>query len=603
MLNYLRMGNKRIKVIWWALTIIIVGTFVGGFIVMGGAGDIGLRQAGTVGTVDGEQISHTDFLASVDNQRQLYRRQYGVDPVDRDARYVEVQAWRSMVTEKILDRQARQLGLGASDREVVVSLQSSPPNALVQLPDFQTEGKFDPQKYASAIRNPDVNWTPFEEMVRKELPRRKLQERMLSSLKLSEPELQAQYRDRFESVNLTVAHVPPMAGGTVPPPTEADIERVYQEFRGRMNAPERAQLELLQVPIRFGEAQVKAATEMAAGLADRARGGEDFSALARDYSEGPGAQQGGLINRPVSPEEFGPDIAGEIAALPVGTVGRPLVQGSRVTVVKVLGRTGEGSPETLALRIAQIVIRIRPDDADLQQQAAEVQQLRDRAARRGVGLAKASSEKGVATMLSGWYDLTNPSAALMDVPEALDWGLLSKLGDVSPVFRSNDFFTVAQVNGKRAAGPAPKEDVADQLRQIAEVQARVRVGKPVSDKVAAALAQGKPLEQAAREAGATVFQVGNATRQAAQDPRLSQTPEVIGAAFAATPGRVVGPLATTTGFYFLRVDKKTPADPASYDQLKGQLTNEILQQRQRLFMVGWIAEARQKAKIKDLRTP
>jgi parvulin-like peptidyl-prolyl isomerase len=603
MLNYLRMGNKRIKVIWWALTVIIVATFVGGFIVMGGAGDIGLRQAGAVGTVDGEQISRTEFLASVDQQRQLYRRQYGVDPVDRDARYVEVQAWRSMVTEKILDRQARKLGLGASDREVVVSLETSPPNALAQLPDFQTDGKFDPQKYTSAIRNPEINWTPFEELVRKELPRRKLQERMLSSLKLSEPELQAQYRDRFETLNLTVVHVPPMTSGAVDPPTEADLDRVYQEFRGRMNAPERAQLELLQTPIRFGEGQIKASTEMASGLADRARAGEDFAALARDYSEGPGAQQGGLINRPVNPEEFGPDVASEIAALPVGGISRPLVQGSRVTVVKVLERMGEGSPETLALRIAQIVIRVRPEESDLVKQTTEMQQLRDRAARRGVGLAKAASEKGLATMLSGWYDLTNPSQALMDVPEALDWGLLSKTGEVSPVFRSADFFTIAQVSAKREAGPAPKEDVAEQLRQIAEVQARVRVGKPISERVAAAIAQGRPLEAAAREAGATVFQVGGATRQAAQDPRLSATPEVMGAAFAAVPGKVVGPIEATTGYYFIRVDKKTPADPASYDQLKGQLTNEILQQRQRLFMVGWIAEARQHAKIKDLRIP
>jgi peptidyl-prolyl cis-trans isomerase D len=521
--------------------------------------------------------------------------------MDRDARYVEVQAWRSLVTEKILDRRARTLGLLPTDREVVVSLQTSPPAEIAQLPDFQTDGKFDAQKYAGALRSPDINWAPFEQMVRRQLPMRKLQERMLASLKLSEPELRAYYRDRFEQVAVTVVMVPPQTSGNVPPATQADLDRVYQEYRGRLNTPERVQLELLQVPVRFGDSEVKGAMDLAQSLADRARGGEDFATLARDYSEGPSAKQGGVINRPVRPEEFGPDLAAEIAALPVNSVSRPLREGSRVTVVKVLERLGENTPGTLALRIAQIMVRVRPDETSLRDQFQAAERIRSRAAARGVGLGKAASEKGMVTTLSGWYDLTNPAQALMDVPEALDWGLLSRVGEVSPVFSSPDYFTIAQVATKRQAGPAPKEDVADQLRQMAEIQARVRASKPTADRVATLIAQGRGLEQAAREAGATVFQVGGATRQAVQDARLGSAPEVIGAVFAAEPGQVKGPIESMTGIYFFRVDKKTPADPQAYDQIKGQLTTEILRQRQNLFFTGWIGEERRRAHIRDLR--
>src|SRR6185295_12441275 len=97
------------------------------------------------------------------------------------------------------------------------------------------------------------------------------------------------------------------------------------------------------------------------------------------------------------------------------------------------------------LRVAQIVIHVRPDENSVDEQQKAVQKLRDRAAKNGVGLGKAASEKGLATTLTGYFDLNNPAPALSDAPEALDWGILNKVGSVSPVFRSADGFTIAQV--------------------------------------------------------------------------------------------------------------------------------------------------------------
>jgi hypothetical protein len=53
----------------------------------------------------------------------------------------------------------------------------------------------------------------------------------------------------------------------------------------------------------------------------------------------------------------------------------------------------------------------------------------------------------------------------------------------------------------------------------------------------------------------------------------------------------------------LRVDSHVPPDSTSYDQLKGQIASQILQQRQQEFLQAWSNQQRLEAKIQDFRTP
>src|SRR5262249_16552108 len=165
MLKYLRMGNKRIKLIWWILVVVTVVTFVGGFIFLFGSGFDTGRQAqltGALATVDGDRITSADFQTAVAEQRELYRRPFKTDPGEQDARMIEAQAWRGVLMQHAMADTAKKLGLEAHDEEVLIALQASPPQEILALPDFQTNGQFDPQKYAQAIRNPNINWAPFE---------------------------------------------------------------------------------------------------------------------------------------------------------------------------------------------------------------------------------------------------------------------------------------------------------------------------------------------------------------------------------------------------------------------------------------------------------
>ena len=598
MLRYLRTGGRHTKLIWWVLTIVTVVTFTLGFNFLSSLGDSGGGQGGAAGRVNGSPISAEDYADALVRQRMAFRQQYGSDPADRDDKNVRTQVWRDLVAQRLMAGQAEALGLRGHDSEVVLTLQAAPPPWLRQEPEFQTDGKFDPQKYGAALANPDhPSWPYYEQRVRRDLPVQKLQERLMASLKLSEPELRQAYHERYDQISATVLVVTPDLEATVPAPQAADLDRVYAEHRGRFYADPRLDLEVLMIPREYTEDEVRPARQTAQSLVQRARQGDDFAELAKSYSEGPGAAKGGVIDRILRLEDLGPELGAKVGALAPGQITDPIQSGGRFLIMKLLERVplpGQAGP---GLRLAQIVVRI-VQTSELQKQ--EAQKLRARAVALK-SLGKAASEKGLATTRTGFFDLANVPPALAATPEAADWALAAKPQAVSPVFQSQDAFVLAQVAELHPGGALDRRHLEPSLRQMAELEARVQAAKPVADRVAQGLAAGKSLEAVALEAGAELFTVAGMSR-AQLDQRLAAAPDVVGALFTAAPGKLVGPLREPAGWFFARVDGRTvaPSD-STFERMKGPLVSAILGARQRTFFSGWLGQMQMKAKVQDFR--
>lgn len=604
MLGYLRSGNKRTKAIWLIVTIATVFTFVIGFSFFGSMGrdsSSSSRAAGAYGTVNGEKVSAAMWQGALSVAMENYRQRFNSEPADRDVRSVQQQAWRSLVNQRLLAQEAKKAGLKITDNDVILGMRTSPPNAVFLSPAFQTNGKFDPQKYQQALGDPRINWKPFEDQVREELPVRRLQERLMSSLKLSEGELREAFMDRFQSLAAIIVQVPPADTGRSAG-TDADIKKVFDRYRDRMAAPARTQLEVLSIPIKYTDEEVKSAMDISRGLYERARGGEDFAQIARDYSEGPNATRGGVIDRWVNPMELGP-IGETIQAHKPGDVIDPYREGGQVMIFKILDPARDTSaanpPSPGTVKLAQIVTKIRVSDDSRRKQFETAQTVATQAKREG--LSKAATAQGLATQKTGFFDLSNMPPQLFGAPEAADWGVAHKKGDVSRVYASVDEFIVVQVESQHLAGPPTIDEVKDQLRQIADVEARVDMAKPRADQVAAAIHGGTALESAATAAGLMAMPVSMSRQQ--PDGRVAVSPELQGALWAAKPGQVVGPFRSPGGWFFGRVlSVQTPPDSLwNNDQMKGQLTTDILSRRQRTFFDGYLGQLRGNSKIVDNR--
>lgn len=605
MLGYLRSGNKRAKMIWWILIVFTVVSFLIGFSFFGGMGDPSsqARMSGHVGMVNGEKVTIPEWQAALEEARLAYRQRFGADPQDRDIKAVEQQAWRGLVNEKMFAQVAADAGLKATDAEVVVAMRTNPPSVLLASPAFQTDGQFDPAKYQQQLANPANNWSAFEDLVRRQLPVRKLQERLLASIKLSQPELRQAFHDRQDQWHATIVTVPAADSGRSAG-TEAELQKVYEQYKTRMAVPARTQLEVIVVPKQFGDDEVKAAMDLAKSLFDRANAGEDFAQLARDHSEGPNSERGGMIDRWLSPNELGPMIAAAVRARPLGSVIEPVREGGRVLLLKIMDPAQDTSstktppPFPDAVKLSQIVIKIRPATEALRTQLKDVQAITARA--KAVGLSRAATEKGLSSMKTGLYDQNNAPPQLFSVPEAADWGLSAKKGEVSPVFEGQDEFVVAQVALQHQAGIPSREEVGEQLKMIADQEVRVDLAKPRADQFVAALRAGQGLEQAATAMGLSALPL--VFSRAQPDPRLAASPELLGMLLGAPPARVIGPVRGSAGWLFGRLDRVVVAsDSLMNDQVRGQITTQVLQERQRRFFDAYVEKLRAKAEIKDLR--
>lgn len=144
--------------------------------------------------------------------------------------------------------------------------------------------------------------------------------------------------------------------------TEAEIDDFIRE---QANSPQARAVGLnlahvlVRVPEGSSQEQVLALQARAQSVADRARAGGDFAALAREFSDAPEGASGGQFGmRPVDrlPELF----VESTKTLPVGGVAGPVRSPAGFHVLKVLEKAQSGLPSALVTQTRARHILLRP---------------------------------------------------------------------------------------------------------------------------------------------------------------------------------------------------------------------------------------------------
>lgn len=145
--------------------------------------------------------------------------------------------------------------------------------------------------------------------------------------------------------------------------TEADIDAYLRDQKRSTAAPLGLSLAhvLVRVPEGASEERLRALQARAQGVADRARAGGDFAALAREFSEAPEASSGGQFG--MRPVDRLPDLfVTATQALPVGGVAGPVRSPAGFHVLKVLEKSQGGLPAAVVTqtRARHILLRLSP---------------------------------------------------------------------------------------------------------------------------------------------------------------------------------------------------------------------------------------------------
>ena len=190
--------RTRMHVVLWALlALFLLSMTVGGLV--GGANIIDqifgrVNPSTAIGIVNGEKIDPVLFSRNVGSRIDQIRAS-GQPITDQQLSQARSQVWNDLIREIIVSQTIEEMGITASDEEVLYHLKNNPPSFLKSSPNFQTNGQFDPVKYEEAINNPEGDeWFSIEQWMKNTfIPSYKLQQLIFASATVTEDEIKREF--------------------------------------------------------------------------------------------------------------------------------------------------------------------------------------------------------------------------------------------------------------------------------------------------------------------------------------------------------------------------------------------------------------------------
>jgi peptidyl-prolyl cis-trans isomerase D len=582
--------------------------FVGGYLLVDTAGLLGVQpvtQGTVVGKVNGTEITYVAWLNATNNLVAERESQQG-RTLDLDERaQLEEQAFEDMILEALLSGEYKRRGIRVTDEEIVDAARFSPPPALMQSPDLQTDGQFDPAKWQRFLSSPSARQqgvlSQLEAYYRTELPRLKLYQQIAGEAYVSDWRLWQIYADQNDSATVSYVAFRPAAGADSAQfsnVTDAEISAYYNNNKEQITSVTSATVSALVIPrtpSAFDSADTRARL---LALRDRIAKGEKFEDVAREASDDSvSGTDGGSLGRG-GRGRFVPEFEDALYNLRQGELSQPVSTQFGLHLIRVDERKGD----TISAR--HILLRVRQSDSS----ATATDRLADQVARLaaaaedGSKLDSAAAAVGIPliplNIVQGRRTIA-PSGAVLAGLTQWATGSGARVGEVSDLLDGDDAYFIVRLDSLKEGGPQPLSAVKEDIRRFLATKKAVAALAPTAKQLASAAA-GSSLEQAATAAGKTVEKAGPFSRTGFV-PGIGQLSPVTGAAYALAVGAVSEPIVADDGVYVIRVDARQPASrdafTAQLPTQRAQFTERLQQERVRQYL----SALRQGADVDDRR--
>ena len=287
-----------------------------------------------VGEVLGEKINVNEFQKLVDEYTEVIKMQQGAEALnDEQLNQVKDMVWNTFVQTKIVEREAKQLGLRVTDAELQNVLKAGTNPMLLQTPFVNEQtGRFDAnalQKFLAEYdtqrsANPQMAqqyetiykyWAFIEKTLRQQLLAQKYQS-LLAHCLLSNPvEAKMAFKEENNESNIQLAAFPYSSiQDDKVQITESDLKAKYDELKPRFQQyVESRDIKYVDFQVTPSAADKNALQKEFAGYAKDLASAEDPSAVVRKSSS--------LVNYlgiPVGKTAFPSDIAAKLDSMAVG---------------------------------------------------------------------------------------------------------------------------------------------------------------------------------------------------------------------------------------------------------------------------------------------
>jgi peptidyl-prolyl cis-trans isomerase D len=588
--------------------------------------------AETVVSVGGLPISVGEYQRAYSRQRQVYAQLYQgrLDENMLQQLGLESQVLETLVTERLVELEAKRLGISVSDEAVARTIASSP--------EFQDDGKFiGKDEIRRRLELAGMSEADLARSLRQRLERESLEGLIGAGVAASDAEVEREFRRRTEQVRLeyVLADAARYRAGVTPSEdevrarfeakrdsyripekrvvsyvlldratlqpqvavTDRELELYYQDRREDFRQDEEACASHILVKVKQGDAAEghsdAEAQALAQKLLEQVKGGADFAELARKSSEDQGsASQGGDLGC-FGPGRMVPEFDDAVFALEPGGTSDLVKTAFGYHVIRLASKR-----ESSVLPFAQVKERIRASVTekkvrDLGERKAEALAA---ALARGQSLEEAAKAQGLVVQKSAAFARgeTPPvlqSASLVARVFQMKAGDTEKEGFALP--QGAAFIALAEIQPARA--PELK-DVAERVREDLVQEAALAKARATAGELRARAAT-LGLEKAAAAASLVRKETPALTGRGQPLGDLGSGMALEQAAFALPEKALSEPVQAPSGWAVLRVLEKKPFDAAEFERQKVQVRAGLKQQRQSELFRAFLIAARDRYRI------
>ena len=574
-----------------------------------------------------QTITITEARNYYQNLRERFHAIYGERFTEEMAKKLGLKerAVKDLINKVLLLQEAERLGLTVLPEELQTSIQNHSA--------FQKDGVFDKATYLRALQRVRMTPKEFEASQKQMLLITKVQSLIVSSAKISDREILEAYKSIFEKVNLEVfsLSLSDIKEISLPPDevktyfskhreefkipanakaryllfdpkdyskqvqvTSAEMENFYQNNREKFGQPKRVKVRHILIKSDPKDTEAAAsARKKAESIREEAAKGQDFTQLAKQYSEDPGTKDRGGDLGYITRGQVVPEFEEAAFSLKSGGISNVIETPYGFHILKA-DEIQEARTEPLEKVREQIQALLRNrkarelahDEADQAFAAASKEKKLD-------GFA---TEKSLTIKETGLFSAGDKSD--LD-PKLKDSALSLSKGDISPVLRLGEFFVVLQVTEKQETRTPELQEVE---RQVSEALRREKQKEKSLEKargVLEKLKKGTDDKSLASQEGLRIEETGFFER-GSSPPKMEASEELRKAISSLS---LKNPYAETPLFleervFILRLKEVKGIDPAQFDSQKENFRRSLIQQKQEMVLLNWLEELLELAKAR-----
>ncbi len=556
-------------------------------------------QRGVIGEVAGEELSLDEFSFRYQNALQQRQQQGQSEITEEEAQQIREQVFDQMVNSVLMRKLIDEKGLEVTNSELAQHLRRFPPQEVQQVPDFQTDGQFDYSKYLQAYQSPNPQlWLQIEALTRPRVLQQKVVEYVTSVARVNDPEVKELYEAANEQVRVRYLHAPASNyRDSVPRADSIQALAYYEQNQNEFHHEDRAQLRfvtLSKTPSVDDTIEVRRDME---ALAERARNGENFAELARNYSDDQTAQQGGNLGW------FGegamvPPFEQAAFALDSGEVSDPVLTQYGYHVIKSNGKRGEG--DSVQVNASHILMRIDVSSTTMSDLRIRGEQIANDARQFGLDSAAKIADLPVAS--SGWFEDDEGMRGIGAEPMINEFAFTADEGAISDPFDTPQRYVVVEVSRQESAGISSFNEVMNTILGQLNTEARTEAAYEALVSAHSDISSGMMTLAEAAESMAITYDSTNYFGRYDQVRPFGADPNFRGVAFTLTEENPLSePFKTEFGAAILRLIDRRTADMQLYADKRDSIFNATMGAKQQLVYNNWFNNLRQNAEVQDFR--